>query len=248
MERRRNRGNEVIVALVVIGTLAVALTFGIILTLSSHANEPTDSDRTRTAIARANNETTEAITVEARLTQGSTEEVAALPSPAVTEEAQPAATGTPQPSDTAAPEPTDRPVVVAGTEEAPTDEPQPTETPTEKPTERPTQRPTLSIASLTPTERPTLTATPRPSDTPRPTLTDTPTRTPTRQPSNTPRPTQTFTPTPTEIKATLTFTPYPTLTPSITPFGGERTNTPVPSGCTVPQGWIGYTIQPGDTL
>jgi peptidoglycan endopeptidase LytE len=46
----------------------------------------------------------------------------------------------------------------------------------------------------------------------------------------------------------MTFTPYPTLTPSITPFGGERTPTPVPSGCTIPRGWIAYTIQPGDTM
>jgi murein DD-endopeptidase MepM/ murein hydrolase activator NlpD len=47
---------------------------------------------------------------------------------------------------------------------------------------------------------------------------------------------------------TLTFTPYPTLTPSITPFGGERTGTPSASGCPIPEGWIAYTIQRGDTL
>jgi spore germination protein YaaH len=47
---------------------------------------------------------------------------------------------------------------------------------------------------------------------------------------------------------TLTFTPYPTLTPSITPFGGERTITPVPSGCVVPEDWIVYVIQPGDVM
>ena len=47
---------------------------------------------------------------------------------------------------------------------------------------------------------------------------------------------------------TLTFTPYPTLTPSITPFGGERTSTPSASGCPIPAEWIAYTIQPGDTM
>lgn len=228
MDRRRNRGNEVIVALVVIGTLAVALTFGIILTLSSHADEPTDSDRTNTAVAWYTKNTLTAVAPDAATTAAIlTEEAAALPD--ITAEAE---------------TPTVRPVVVV-TEE-------PTETPTERPTEtrQPTVRPTLITAPLTPTERATLTGTPRPSSTPTWTATPRPTRTdtPTHEPSNTPRPTLTHTPTPTEILATLTFTPYPTLTPSITPFGGEHTNTPVPSGCTVPRGWIGYTIQAGDTL
>jgi len=47
---------------------------------------------------------------------------------------------------------------------------------------------------------------------------------------------------------TLTFTPYPSLTPSITPFGGERTSTPAASGCITPPNWIRYAIQQGDTL
>lgn len=46
----------------------------------------------------------------------------------------------------------------------------------------------------------------------------------------------------------MTFTPYPSLTPSITPFGGERTSTPAPIGCVVPEGWRQYVIQRGDTL
>ncbi len=46
----------------------------------------------------------------------------------------------------------------------------------------------------------------------------------------------------------MTFTPYPSLTPSITPFGGERTPSPAPSGCDVPAGWQQYVIQRGDTL
>ncbi len=256
MDRRRNRGNEMIVALVVVGTLAVALTFGIIVTLSSHADEPTDSDRTSTAVSWYARQTQRVITLEA-----TSEEVAILSSPAGTDTpTQPAAsdTATQKPSETATPEPapTDRPVVAATEEpsetptERPTEQPAATETPTEKPADQPTQRPTQPVPTLTPTERPTVTETPRPSNTPteRPTLTATPRPTNTNTPTRTPRPTQTFTPTATEIKATLTFTPYPTLTPSITPFGGERTNTPVPSGCTVPQGWISYTIQPGDTL
>jgi murein DD-endopeptidase MepM/ murein hydrolase activator NlpD len=47
---------------------------------------------------------------------------------------------------------------------------------------------------------------------------------------------------------TLTFTPYPTLTPSITPFGGDQTATPAASGCPIPEDWVAYVIQPGNTL
>jgi LysM repeat protein len=50
------------------------------------------------------------------------------------------------------------------------------------------------------------------------------------------------------LPATLTFTPYPTLTPSITPFGGDRTSTPAATGCVVPEGWRPYFVQRGDTL
>ncbi len=38
------------------------------------------------------------------------------------------------------------------------------------------------------------------------------------------------------------------MTPSITPFGGEQTATPGASGCTIPEEWIAYTVQSGDTL
>ena len=46
----------------------------------------------------------------------------------------------------------------------------------------------------------------------------------------------------------MTFTPYPTLTPSITPFGGEQTATPSASGCLIPENWVKYVIQPGNTM
>ena len=51
MNRRRDRSNELIVAIVVIGTLAVALTFGIILTLSSNVDSPGPKD-TPTPVAQ----------------------------------------------------------------------------------------------------------------------------------------------------------------------------------------------------
>jgi murein DD-endopeptidase MepM/ murein hydrolase activator NlpD len=46
----------------------------------------------------------------------------------------------------------------------------------------------------------------------------------------------------------LTFTPYPTLTPSNTPFAGEQTATPSASGCLIPENWIKYVIQSGNTM
>ena len=38
------------------------------------------------------------------------------------------------------------------------------------------------------------------------------------------------------------------MTPSITPFGGEQTRTPSASGCPIPEAWIAYSVQSGDTL
>lgn len=246
--RRRNRGSELIVAIVVIGTLALALTFGIILTLSSNADEPDNTDRTNTAEARQNLTATGAAVAFNESPQPSaTGPLFLTPSPAIS----PTPTRTPTPENTVTPEPppvtpeptegvTEVIVVPAATEE-PTDEvTAETVEPTEEP---PTNTPTNTPE---PSETATNTATPSPTRTLTPTLTATPTQTLSPTPSQTPSDTPTFTATP--ITATLTFTPYPTLTPSITPFGGERTKTPSASGCVIPDHWLPYTIQPGDTL
>ena len=52
MDRRRDRNNELIVAIAVIGTLALALTFGIILSLSRTIDNESDEQTTSTAIAQ----------------------------------------------------------------------------------------------------------------------------------------------------------------------------------------------------
>ncbi len=52
MDRRRDRNNELIVAIAVIGTLALALTFGIILSLSRTIDNESDDQATSTASFR----------------------------------------------------------------------------------------------------------------------------------------------------------------------------------------------------
>jgi len=52
MDRRRDRNNELIVAIAVIGTLALALTFGIILSLSRTIDNESDDQATSTAVAQ----------------------------------------------------------------------------------------------------------------------------------------------------------------------------------------------------
>lgn len=253
MERRRDRHNELIVAIAVIGTLALALTFGIILSLSSNVDELGYDRPTSTAVAQFLPTNTFTITASPTST----------PSPTPTDTVTSTHTPTPRPTETATPSPTPTPVSTATPEPSVT--PRPTVTPVPPPSETPaptlppaptatplppptaTPAPVIVVVLPTDTPAPTATFTPVPTDTPAPTATFTPTSTLT--PSATFTPTRTFTPTPTfTASPTLTFTPYPSLTPSITPFGGERTSTPAVTGCTIPENWIAYVIQRGDTL
>jgi hypothetical protein len=190
-------------------------------------------DQTLTAIAIV---PTDTATLEPSITPSPTPEPSATPSPVPTITSSP----TPEPSETPTappsltPAPTNTPTLTATPTKVSTATPRPTATPTHTPTPTATHTPT-------PTFTPTATATHTPTPTATPTATLTPTATYT--PSSTP--TVTLTPTP---SATLTFTPYPTLTPSITPFGGDRTATPSASGCLIPEDWIKYVIQSGDTM
>ena len=279
MERRRDRHNELIVAIAVIGTLALALTFGIILTLSSNVDDVNDGEATNTAVAQFLPSDTPTITASPTSTPSPTPSPTVSPTdtPTIspTDTPSPVSTATPEPSDTPTPPPTatslptDTPTSLPTATPQPTDTPAPTATPlpatTPAPTSTPLPPPTVTPAPVlalptdtpsptatvtpVPTDTPSLTPTftPVPTDTPSPTATYTPTSTLTPSatftPSHTPTPTPTFTASP-----TLTFTPYPSLTPSITPFGGERTNTPAVTGCTIPENWIAYVIQRGDTL
>ncbi len=308
MSHRRDRSNELIVAIVVIGTLAVALTFGIILTLSSHVEDDTGPKDTPRPIADASIEATNlSSTLESTITPSPSFTPTPLaPTRTPKPPGVPTLTPTKTPTDTptVTPTPTDRPTLTptntsrpptdtieptpkvdsAATEaalfeqthealdamltqeaidqtatanswtatpeptDAPTNTPKPPSVPTLTPTKTPTDTPTVTP---TPTDRPTQTPSATPSTTPSitPSLTATYTPTTTHTPTDTPPPTATDTPSSTPTATvTLTFTPYPTLTPSITPFGGDQTATPNASGCIVPEDWIVYVIQPGNTM
>lgn len=275
---QRDIANEVIVAIVAIGVLAVAIAFGIILSLSSRSDE-TALVATPSEPAAAETLATVAASLEA---VESTPE--SLPSATTTASEVPA-TATSSPTVTASPTTTSSPTALP-----PTHTPTPTASQTPRPsaTFTNTPQPVTPTATLTLTRTPlpapsaTVTATARPSATPTPTVT----LSPTQKPSSTPRPsatpTATFTQTPT---ATLTRTPSPTATftatarPSATPTPTATrtpsptatptvtltrtplpTRTPVPPtptptwtaspipACSQPPGWIVYVIQRGDTL
>ena len=261
MERRRDRHNELIVAIAVIGTLALALTFGIILTLSSTVDDVDEREATNTAVAQFLPSDTPTITVSPTHTPSLTATATDTPTVAPTATLEP--TVTPSPVSTATPEPSAMPEPSATPQPSATATPSPTETllptstpvPGNTPSPAPTSTPAAVLLLPTETVVPTATFTLVPTETPSPTPTESPSPTFTVTPSSTPTPSATFTashtPSPTltfTASPTLTFTPYPSLTPSITPFGGERTRTPSVTGCTTPEDWIPYVIQRGDTL
>lgn len=232
---QRDIGNEIIVAIVVVGVLAFALTFAIILSLSSGTTAASTQGTvqavalTETSPAPENTAPTAAtgLVVEtATVSLAAPTLVASTNTPAAQ---SPAPTSTP----TRTQEPTARPAV----------------TQTVEPTRQPSPTPTLTetvLPSKTSTHTPTVTASPSPA----------PTRTPTRQPTATPtltptrQPTATHTPTPTpSLTSTATRTPtaVPTLTPTVT-----ATPEPAIAGprvfCIAPFGWRPYVVQAGDTL
>lgn len=239
---RRDRQSEVVVAVIAFGMIAVALTFGIVLSLSGQGdddnNDRGESDTTAPPVLIGDTDPTLAIPAPssedvATATVGS----AGSPPTAVAQDA----TATALPSETIVPT---EEASVTSVPEQPTE----TETATSEPsstttfaepaadsttevTETATATGTASstIAPTTPptateTAVPTNTVTNTPSLTPSatatatPTATDTPTNTATftNTPSPTSTPTATNTPT---FTATLTpsITPSPTITPSFTP-------------------------------
>ncbi len=118
---------------------------------------------------------------------------------------------------------------------------QPSATATLKPSSTPLPPSATFTATTTPTIKPsatpTHTATPQPipSATPRPTVT----QTPTAQPSRTPLPTATATNIPTK-------TPIPPSPTSSIVMAATVVGTIAP--CTIPDGWVSYTVRRGDTF
>ena len=225
--QRRDVGNEVIVALAAIGMLALALTFGVVLTLSRTVSNPT---ATGTAVAQGG---TEAATLPG--TAAAVTKVTATTPPTHTTTPTAAlnvalATGTATSSSTgtSAATITTRTPTATLTSTA-TNTSTATVTATFTPSDTPTDTPT---ATAVPTDTPTFTDTPLP--------TNTPTDTPTDIPTDTPTPSDTPTDTPT---TTVTATYLPTF-----PFPAAPTAKVPLTACAQRAGWVTYIVQQGDTL
>ena len=225
---QRDIGNEVIVAIIVVGVLAFALTYGIILSLSSggsQASEIVVSDltaslETETVESPTETEATVA-TATTEATDRATEEVAAAASETSTDVPTETNTATDRPTETVT-----NTVTATGTS---------TETPTHTPT-----------STQTSTRRPTATTTHTPTDTP--TRTPLPTHTATRTPAPSDTATRTSTATASATRTpttTLTATRTPTRAPSATLL---PTHTPTDSICIAPFGWVIYLVGSGISL
>lgn len=229
MQSGRNRQNELIVAVIVVGILALGLLFGIILTLSTPDENP-DEDAEATPVP----------TADVNRLAISDDNPTPPPIPSFPTEV---ATDLPSPTEPILPTElsTDKPI------ETPTesiqDTPIPTFTRTIRASNTPSPTPSLTnTASNTPS--PTSSRTLRPSRTPSitPSLTFTPSLTRTTRPSPTASytPSSTFTPSHTPSPApSLTLTPFPT---------SLETLTATAIACIPLQDWRPYTIQRGDTL
>lgn len=237
---RRDIGNEVIVAIVAVGALALALTFAIILSLSGRPQSTgTETLAAATAVAQQSNATSTPAIESTPGNQGTdTPTVVVTPAETIDNSTMVPATT----SDRAQPSPapsTSTPEEVVTTSAAVASSPTQTlsaevteaiASPTAPPTSTnvppsPTDKPRAATPTRITQVQPTPTRVP-PTATPVP-PTATPTRTPT-PPTATPQP-PTLTPTRTQVLTTATFTRLPTLTP--TPISTIRplTSTPRPT-------------------
>ncbi len=268
---RRDLGNEVIVAIVTVGVLAFALTFGIILSLST--TEATSTPTVQSNVAAGTEEETQVTQIASATGIPTTVALSDTPKPEATT-AQPPATRAPSVEKTAEPVETDTltPTTVAPSD-TPTDRPPATDT-AEPPTPRPTNSPVPTrvepsdtapaiVQAITepaiptdtevpPTETPTATdtATDRPTATDTSTATERPTDVPptatstatdTVEPTDTPRPSLTPTDTPTNIP-TASNTPTDTPTATDTP---TPTDTHTPTATNTPS--LTRTPRPTET-
>ncbi|PJF34868.1 MAG: hypothetical protein CUN49_13470 [Candidatus Thermofonsia Clade 1 bacterium] len=236
---RRDAGSELVVALIAIGILALALVFGLVLTLSQRADAAlTQAAQLQTPSAMLSPMATDApsITPTNRLSQ--------TPSP----------TESPSPRATLA---AATRIVSASATSAPTATYTPSATFTLTPTDRPMHTQSLtapislsatrtSIATATHTPSKTRMAMPTLSFTPTPTPSKTRTATPTHTASFTLAPSATFTPSPTATPTLFVPTfPPELLTPTLTPLGiASAPETP----CVPRRGWLPHTVQAGETL
>jgi|GEM_PF-5327462 len=219
--RRRDRQNELVVALIVTVAMGFALVFGIVLSLQEP--EADNDDSTPTVEGLIGNPTdlsdvTEIAFVTEEPTQDATENATeALPE---TMTSEPTELVTEEPTATLTPSTTAHDF---------------TKTPTSTLTDTPT-------VTLTPTNTYTNTSTITPSDT----ATERPTRTPRPSRTLTPTPTQTST-----YTNTPTITPSFTLTdipPTSTTVALAVFPTATPTECAPRTDWVTYMVERGDTL
>lgn len=276
--RRRDRQSEVVVAVIAFGVIALALTFGIILSLGNGDEMPPPETRPSNILVIENNvSATHTLSLPENNDNSATDVAEAVPStspiPSATDTAT--ATATDQPTDTPSPSHTSSPsptleatppptVAIRNSRQAGSNTPTATALPsnTINPTE-PSSTTEPPSATLTTTASQTATNSPTHTDTATETSSFTPSFTATASPSNTvtPSATQTATltatpsnsPTPTPSD-TPSVTPSPTasVSPSITPFP-TLTITPfvLPStrrACQPVAGWATYVVQSGDIL
>lgn len=267
----RSLRNEVMVAIGAILLLGIAILFGVLISENSPEEEPAETTATALSVSNSNvtvpSETAEqTATIDEETSQTVT---ATLP---VITRISPDASAT----DTS--EPTQRPTrsgqasnltttvatdIVAESTEVETEIAiTETETETPEPTNTSTMTASATATDVPPTATNTFTVTPSATNTATATSTSTSTPTETPEPTNTP--TATSTPTPT-ITPTVTRTPRPSeispLLPTLTPLSTEVGLLPTltamamdgatsvnPSGCSAPNGWVLYVVQPGNTL
>lgn len=272
---QRDIGNEIVVAVVAVGVIAIALVFGVVLTLPANGDAQGTQTASAlialnpsvTALTRAAPVATETATVSAGVTSTDT------PTETVSPTATASFTLTPLP-----PTPTFTETATLTAEATETFTAAPTQTfthtatltstatmppvtnttaarlvTTVAPTATFTATATVTFtATTTPTATPTFTVTPSvtPTATATLTATPTPTATPTNTATFTPTSTPTRTPTPTNT-ATPTRTPTPTNTATFTPtptIAVLREGRVIPLVCDVPEGWVIYVVRSGDTL
>ncbi|MBX3083916.1 MAG: LysM peptidoglycan-binding domain-containing protein [Anaerolineae bacterium] len=272
---RRDFNGEILVALFAVGVLALALVFGIVLTISRTVATPEPATgtviaaSTGTAVASDLTATAAATitsTVQTTFTDEPTVETA-TPTIATTVaeqtvEATVSSTNNTREANLVATE-TESATVAASVTSRPTQTATPAPTQTKTSTPLPPTSTATNTASVTPsltpshtlTVAPSKTITPQPTYTPIPSLTPFPTFTPqatyTPRPSLTPRPTLTPSRTPTR---TLTASPtlsIPTLR-AMTTVPATSIPTEARGGTSAPcerqTDWVPYIVQRGDTL
>jgi hypothetical protein len=232
---QRDFGNELIVAIVAVALVAFAITFGILLSVSS---TPESEEATQTSVAQVPD------TVEPTVTN--TEE------PTITNTAEPTSTHTLVPSETPTiPMPTDTAIpptsTLAPTETPipPSKTPIPSATPTLTPSETETPMPSATLTSTSTATKtatlvpPTETLQPIDTSTPIPTATDPP-------PTPTPTP---LPPTATETETPIVIMEDSSLGILPTPTGADVSiPSSVDSDCAPPEEWSAYVVEPRTTL